>query len=58
MLQHMDFRSAGERDGMSASLKLLAAIVLGVLAGPFVGKEGIIHSVKMAADTVRVVIEP
>lgn len=28
MLQHMDFRSVGERDKMSANLKLLAAIVL------------------------------
>lgn len=47
MLQHMDFRSAGERDRMSTNLKLLAAIVLRVLAEPSVGKEGIIHSVKI-----------
>lgn len=38
-LQHMDFRSVGERDRMSTNWKLLAAIVLRVLAGPFVGKE-------------------
>lgn len=38
MLRLMDFRSAGEGDGMSTNLKLLAAIDLGVLAVPFVGK--------------------
>lgn len=39
MLQHMDFRLAGARDRMSTNLKLLAAIDLGVLARPFVGRE-------------------
>lgn len=39
MLRHMDFRLAGAGDRMSTNLKLLAAIDLGVLARPFVGKE-------------------
>ncbi len=37
-LRLMDFRSEGGRDGMSTNLKVLAAIDLGVLAAPFVGK--------------------